>query len=162
MTFHHQTIFDPKERCMKPLQPFESIAHNTLYPPYLHLTAGQAACTSIEFPFLGHIEQDTSIAAAVADGLVDPSTLEAFNLPEEMENLNHLNRRHTMHAGARSSGSSGSGSGSGGKSGGGTDWSRGGTKGYTGQKRTSSASTQAAAGELIQNNTFTSYIIFHL
>jgi hypothetical protein len=93
MTFHHQTVFDPVARCMKPLQPFEQPAHDAMYPAYMHITPGQA--TSELFPFLGCIMQDSSVAAGIADGLVDPNTLEAFNLPELLENVSHLHRRHS-------------------------------------------------------------------
>lgn len=93
MTFHHQTIFDPRERCMKPLHPFEQSAHNKLYPTYLHLTSDLA--TSELFPFLGCIILDKGVATGIADGLVDPNTLEEFRLPEPLEDVSQLNRRHS-------------------------------------------------------------------
>lgn len=136
MTFHHQTIFDPKERCMKPLHPFELVTHNKMYPTYLHLNPGRS--TSEVFPFLGCIMQDNSIAAGIADGLLDPSSLEAFNLPELVENVNHLNRRHSdSSSSSRSSRSTNSSSSSWSSN---TSWS----KGHTHQKRTSPASAQTS------------------
>jgi uncharacterized membrane protein YgcG len=112
MTFSHQTIFDPEQRCMKPLLPFDTPAHDALYPTYMRLTPEVE--TSEAFPFLGHIMQDSVVAAGIADGLVDPSTLEAFNLPEHVENVSQLNRRHS-HSGSSGNGSSsGSSSSSGG------------------------------------------------
>ena len=93
MTFHHQTVFDPVERCMKPLHPFLYRAHNAMYPSYLHMNNEQA--TSQDFPFLGKILTDNVMASGIADGVVDPITMEPFNLPEPIENVNHLNRRHS-------------------------------------------------------------------
>lgn len=94
MTFHHQTIFDPVARRMKSLQPFDISKHNAMYPSYLHIRDSQSSSTL--FPFLGHIVEDNHLSAAIADGLVDPATHEAFDIPETIENLNNLNRRHTM------------------------------------------------------------------
>lgn len=94
MTFHHQTVFDPTDRRMKPLHPFTS-THSTTYPSYMHIPSEQEPGRSTLFPFLGCIVQDASVAAGIADGLVDPNSLAAFNLPECIENTNHLNRRHS-------------------------------------------------------------------
>lgn len=101
MTFHHQTVFDPVSRVMKPLQPFERRTHNALYPAYMHLPDVSERSTSELFPFLGHIVKESSLAIGIAEGLVDPNTLQPFNLPEPLEDSRPLQRRHSDISGSR-------------------------------------------------------------
>lgn len=69
-TFHHQTVFDIRKRCTLPLNPITSIP--------LCFTALNLSVT-----FVGP-DIDATLACAIADGFVDPVTLTAFNIPEEL------------------------------------------------------------------------------
>jgi hypothetical protein len=89
MTFLHQTIFDISSRQLRSLCEIPAIP--TLYPSFMltHLPVPQDLSpdetSSTPLHFLGTFTSDPSLACAIADGLVDPTTKLPFNLPDPLD-----------------------------------------------------------------------------